>query len=210
MIVVLAGGGPVPADVAPPPPDDCPEWTTPSSAHGCAYCESRTCVDDTRCGRGRHCGTAALCVETVDCWSWSGSYQVQSTIAACPDGTCAAGSCETMRVCLPGAADADADGDADVGGDGEGAADEGGAGDGDADRDADAGGPPDEIGAEGRDGDAGGDAGGDGGAPTVVVNSPGCGCSAASPAGVLSFAAFLLVFGAALAVDLRRRRRSAR
>ncbi|MBI5501877.1 MAG: hypothetical protein HY907_16660 [Deltaproteobacteria bacterium] len=111
-MIVLAGAAPALADVALPPPDDCPAGTYGTSGHGCSYCRPRTCVDDSDCGSPWHCGTAPLCVEEVDCCSRSGCTGVESAPSVCSGGMCAftTSSCRTLSVCLPGGADGNADG----------------------------------------------------------------------------------------------------
>ena len=185
-IVALAAGGRALADVLPPPPDDCLAGTRPDSGHGCQYCEPNTCVDDSHCGSGLHCGPAQLCVETVSCCGgWGGCDYPESAPASCVGGACSFGICTTLSVCLPGGADADADSDAG------------------ADADADAGADADADAA----GDARADAAGDGGEPTVVIGSPGCGCSTTNGVHVLWLVASAAVAATALALDRRQRRR---
>ncbi len=90
------------ADMVPPPPDNCPSGATGESCHGGEYCRPYTCDDDSSCSGGRVCREEQICVGQYHCPGgiYGGESFPDSFESMCANGSCTAGTCETMKVCV--------------------------------------------------------------------------------------------------------------
>lgn len=90
------------------PPTDCPTGSYPSVDHGGPHCAIVRCTSDTECTEWSpdlRCGPeASLCVVTDEFNTYARRpNQRERAAAACVEGACSEGTCETRRFCVRGA-----------------------------------------------------------------------------------------------------------
>jgi hypothetical protein len=94
------------ADVAAPPPEDCPAGGVPSTDHYGGYCSAWACTSDADCWSGQLCRPASLCVHDRLFEHPRGNTSRAEVVGLCAARkSCAEGSnCRTGRFCsTPGA-----------------------------------------------------------------------------------------------------------
>ena len=95
------------ADVVMPPPDECPDGTTPATGHCGPHCEPIACESTEDCTEGT-CTTVRVCVQTLVCAGQVepdadlSQYERPSVLETCESGTCAQGECQTLQICTKG------------------------------------------------------------------------------------------------------------
>jgi hypothetical protein len=95
------------ADVVMPPPDECPDGTTPATGHCGPHCEPIACESTADCAEGS-CTSVRVCVETLVCAGQVepdadlSQYERPSVLETCESGTCAQGECQTLKICTTG------------------------------------------------------------------------------------------------------------
>ena len=107
LSVLALASLPARADVVPPEPEACLPGSTPSTCHGGAHCRAQKCETDTNCTGGAVCKEITACVRTVNCAGNiapeddARAYDQDALEGNCPaSGTCAAGTCQSIRVCV--------------------------------------------------------------------------------------------------------------
>ncbi len=88
------------ADVIRPPPEQCPDGSRPTSTHAGPHCTPRDCENGEPCDEGLECQRVPLCVVERRFVSRAGPSSTRVIEGACPDGSCAAGECQQMPVCV--------------------------------------------------------------------------------------------------------------
>ncbi|EYF03630.1 Hypothetical protein CAP_5421 [Chondromyces apiculatus DSM 436] len=93
------------ADVVGPPPDTCPDGSTPQTCHGGPYCAPRTCASENDCDAGELCVDRKLCLGELGCGGLlepDAMPPMTPTITGTCEGTTACtapATCTTMKVC---------------------------------------------------------------------------------------------------------------
>lgn len=106
VAVLIAGGAAgARADVLSPPPESCPEGSTPVECHGPPTCVVQECTHDDACESGA-CEARSLCVTSNSCGGMLGTPVYQHAAGVCGDGMCTEGTCMEMMVCVPLVSDA--------------------------------------------------------------------------------------------------------
>jgi hypothetical protein len=92
------------ADVIFPAPTDCPPGSVGDSHHGGPHCAADLCTDDpARCAAGgAACQEHGLCTDEQQGASRGGPFTFKVVVGTCdPEGQCAKGKCEKLKVCVP-------------------------------------------------------------------------------------------------------------
>lgn len=109
-LTLLVVPTPALADAISSPPDDCAEGSEGIRCHGSPTCRPLACTTDAECGEGKACQERSLCIDRHccggrSCYTTTGqndSAFSDHVTATCANGAaCAAGDCETRRVCVP-------------------------------------------------------------------------------------------------------------
>lgn len=106
QIFVVAFGlslaGTAAADVVPPEPTDCPAGSIGATCHGGPFCRPDTCDTQADCDAGFICEDTQACISTIDCGGIGGPAPTDAFEGLCGgDGSCATGTCEARKLCLP-------------------------------------------------------------------------------------------------------------
>ena len=110
LLVLISGavalGGTAHADVLMGPPQDCPSGSRGASSHVGPTCAPVRCESDTDCTEGSGCVSASRCVvERAQIGGWASGSVHPDMLQPAEDGSCAEGSCEQARFCMPAAVD---------------------------------------------------------------------------------------------------------
>ncbi len=95
------------ADAVMPPPEECPDGTTPATGHCGPHCEPIACESTADCAAGT-CTSVAVCVETLVCAGQVepdadlSQYERPSVLGPCEADACAQGECQTLKICTTG------------------------------------------------------------------------------------------------------------
>jgi len=92
------------ADVIFPAPAVCPPGSVGDTHHGGPHCAPDVCTDDpARCATsGAACQEHGLCTEERQGASGGGPFTFKVVVGTCdPEGQCAQGKCEKLKVCMP-------------------------------------------------------------------------------------------------------------
>lgn len=95
------------ADVVFPAPTDCPPGSFGDTHHGGPHCSADLCTEEpARCAaNGATCQDHGLCTEQRQGASRGGPFTFTVVVGVCdPEGKCAQGKCEKLKVCVPAAA----------------------------------------------------------------------------------------------------------
>lgn len=97
------------ADVVGPPATDCPPGSYGSTSHSGPYCPPALCTTEyeaNRCSAAETCEGRQLCIEEIPCGGRpipdAAPCTLSNVTAECsPSGSCARGTCQMLRVCMP-------------------------------------------------------------------------------------------------------------
>ncbi len=94
------------ADVVFPAPTDCPPGSVGDTHHGGPHCAADLCAEEPgRCAAtGATCQEHGLCTQQQQGASRGGPFTFKVVLGVCdPEGNCAQGACEKLKVCVPAA-----------------------------------------------------------------------------------------------------------
>jgi MYXO-CTERM domain-containing protein len=83
--------------IEPPTSIECPAGSEAETNHCGTVCAARTCEGDGDCESGERCTERPLCIEELACGGFGALHTIVH--AACEGGSCAQGTCRTVRTC---------------------------------------------------------------------------------------------------------------
>lgn len=84
--------------IGPPMTIECPVGARAGTSHCGTQCHPIACASDADCMAGEACAERSLCVEEVSCGGWGATATLVHGECA---STCAEGTCQPTRVCVP-------------------------------------------------------------------------------------------------------------